>query len=171
MIELNADTHNESPPTLDRFLDDHRIALFHIGVWLSVFLYVVACAVPAIDFGNGSAVGVVCLIAFPYVLFYPFWYANPAYFIGVALTLCGRHRGAAACAKYAATLATGFQVCTLCAEGLHLELYGSWLWMLSMWLFCACTLWRRAELSRTITPDGPTRSIRPPSFPSSRSGR
>ncbi len=63
------------------------VRVTRIGAWLSVALYLAACALPALQFGEAGPanLGWVCLTAFPYVLFTPYWYANPVFLWGLVV--------------------------------------------------------------------------------------
>ena len=112
------------------------------GVWLSVWLYAIACALPAIAFTDNSIPGIVCLIAIPLVMFFPWWYANPAFFVGIVKLLRGRDFAAAIWGTVGAVLATSFLVVPLSdAKAWEETRIGSWVWLLSLWTFAASAWW------------------------------
>ena len=112
------------------------------GVWLSMWLYAIACALPAIAFTDNSIPGIICLIAIPLVLIFPWWYANPALFVGIVMLLRGSEFAAAIWGTVAAVLATSFLVIAFYdAKAWEETRIGSWVWLLSLWTFAASACW------------------------------
>jgi hypothetical protein len=122
------------------------VRVTRIGVWLSVALYLAACALPALRFGEtGPAyLGWVCLTAFPFVLFSPYWYANPVFLWGLVAYGRAAKANAADAGLSAALLASTFFFLML-VEPLERtpsqprRLAGSWVWLGSLWLFAYST--------------------------------
>jgi hypothetical protein len=124
-----------------------------LGIRGAIVMYLAACVLPALRFGEGQPAmfGGLFLILFPFVLLTPYWYANPAFFWGLAAHSVGKRSTAAASALLAAFLASTF-FATQWIDPLASApnrphcLIGSWLWLGSLWLF-ACCAWRNATRS------------------------
>jgi hypothetical protein len=140
--------HPAGEPNTESAHQPDRIAT--LGTRVSVIMYLAACALPCLRFGEGQPgiCGGLCLIFLPFVLFTPYWYANPAFWWGLAAHSVGKRSTAAASALLAAFLASTF-FATQWIEPLAGEpnrphcLVGSWLWLGSLWLFAGCA-WRNA---------------------------
>jgi len=118
------------------------IAPMNFGSWLSVSLYAIACALPAIAFTDNPIPGIFCLIAIPLVCVVPWWYANPAFFLGFVMLRRGKVFAAAIWGTAAAIVGASYAVMALGNTDMWHELrIGSWVWLLSLWTFAANACW------------------------------
>lgn len=117
-------------------------------VWLSIVMYAMACALPAMPpfLGDKPIPGYACLIWLVY--WYPPWWANPAYFIAVIASLLNRPRVAVVFSVIAALLAVSYELMGFYDHGVRQTieealLPGCLFWITSLQLLACNELWRQ----------------------------
>lgn len=122
-------------------------------VLVSVALYIIACALPALGPINSDRMirGYVCLIAIrdPVVHIYklPYWWANPTYFVAVIAALFNLRRMALIFSVAAVLLAISYEIGAFCDGGFagvrDVLLPGCVAWIASLQLLACHELWRQ----------------------------
>ena len=132
------------------FVERMRDRLLRPGrhwVLVSVAMYALACALPAMPpiFGENPIPGLACLISMMYG--YPPWWANPTYFVAVIASLLNRTRIAVVFAVVAALLAVSYEFIGFYEQGVASTmkdlLPGCLLWIASLQLLASHELWRQ----------------------------
>ena len=140
-------------------------------VLVSVAMYALACALPAVrGIGEFPLRGYVCLIAVndPIIHLYelPYWWANPTFFVAVIASLLNGRRIAVFFAVVAALLAMSFEVIGFYQQGVAATmnelLPGCLMWIASLQLLACHELWRQWlewQRSQECVERGPDESV------------